>query len=1297
MNIRKLFKKTMICLTSAFIVGSTCLSGVSAATYTTGSVHHDDWILTKPDGSTHGHEGQLQVNGVDAYCVDYETTFHKNKTVVAGTYKDIGLTAEKAKRLAVIAYYGHKVSGRTGTDWYAITQGLLWREIEGRTDLEFVSCKTAPTYADQQRCWNAILADVDRYYTAPSFAKNTYTVDADGSITLTDTNNVLSDMVIANDGGLDVSISGNKLTIKGKSGVIGKINLVLKKNIPVAETGTTIVYTADDCQAVAQFKISDPFQASLSVEIQEYGNLELTKYNEDKSGLVPNTEYRITGDGYDQTFTTDANGKISIERLKVGTYTITEVKASEGYLINTGSMTVTVEANKTAKAEFTNNEPTGKVTFTKSIDLNQTNNLKGDANVEGVTYQLVADEKITNKAGTKTFFNKGDVVESKKTDANGKITWDDLPLGHYVIKETKTNGTLVLNEETYKVSIEYEGQTVAKVSRMAEGSDRVNMQKIQIFKSGTKDGISDLVKGLQGAEFTFKLKSEVDHVGWDSAPAYAIVVTDKNGKANTSYLPYGTYLVRETKTPADYITAPDFTVSVTKDYTEFDDVEQVKRINVNNRPFTSQLKLVKKDKETGKTVTLNSASFRIKDANGNYVTQKVSGKKYDTFTTNSKNQVVVFDGNNGEVFLPLSLDAGTYSVEEVKVPEGFLELESPVTFTITNTRNYDVDGDEDPIVTVQVKNDRCYGKLEVKKSIESFDADKILVNKEDLSGFEFTLFAKEDIVSPIDGSVLLKANEKYGTYLTDKEGKISVSKIPMGSYILKETKTKDGFVLDDKETAITFKQADTVTKEYKVTTDIENKTTKFEFSKKSVTGDDELEGAKLTVADKDGNIIDEWTSGKETHMIEGLTVNQVYTLTEEIAPDGYVKATTIYFTVENDGNVQKITMIDKTVSMSKVDVGGKEVEGATIQVKDKDGNIVDEWVSTTESHLIKGLEEGQTYILHEEVATDGYVKATDVEFTVSKEKTDDKVTMIDKIVDMSKVDVTGEEVPGAKIQVFDEDCNIVDEWISTDEPHKIKGLEEGKKYILHEEVGPEGYVVATDIEFTVTEEKENQHLELTDKQLFVKKMDQLDKYVEGAKLQVLDKEGNVIAEWDTKEEYAVSGLKAGETYILHEVEAPENYIKAEDIEFTVKDDKENQYVEMIDIKTDDVDITKYDATSKKELPGAHLEIRDKDGKLIEEWISTEEQHKVRLVVGETYTLTETIAPDGYKVAETIEFTVEDNGKVVQQVQMFDELLPARQIVNTGDNSNIMIYVLLASGSAVALLGTYYFERKKEEE
>lgn len=107
----------------------------------------------------------------------------------------------------------------------------------------------------------------------------------------------------------------------------------------------------------------------------------------------------------------------------------------------------------------------------------------------------------------------------------------------------------MLNSKDINVDIEYEGQTVSKVLRSTNTDNRVNMQKIQIHKSGEKDGISGLVKGLQGAEFTFKLKSEVDHVGWDNAEVYDVITTDENGQANTKYLPYGEYLVRETKTP----------------------------------------------------------------------------------------------------------------------------------------------------------------------------------------------------------------------------------------------------------------------------------------------------------------------------------------------------------------------------------------------------------------------------------------------------------------------------------------------------------------------------------------------------------------------------------------------------------------------------------------------------------------------------------------------------------------------------------------------------------------------------
>ena len=103
-------------------------------------------------------------------------------------------------------------------------------------------------------------------------------------------------------------------------------------------------------------------------------------------------------------------------------------------------------------------------------------------------------------------------------------------------------------------------------------------------------------------------------------------------------------------------------------------------------------------------MTLNGASFKIRDDKGNYVVQKVAGKKYDTFTTNSKNIVTIKDTELGTVTLPLQLDAGNYTIEEIETPKGFLDLDSPVQFTITNTRDYDMDEDEDPILTVKVKN-----------------------------------------------------------------------------------------------------------------------------------------------------------------------------------------------------------------------------------------------------------------------------------------------------------------------------------------------------------------------------------------------------------------------------------------------------------------------------------------------------------------------------------------------------------------------------------------------------------------
>ena len=144
--------------------------------------------------------------------------------------------------------------------------------------------------------------------------------------------------------------------------------------------------------------------------------------------------------------------------------------------------------------------------------------------------------------------------------------------------------------------------------------------------------------------------------------------------------------------------------------------------------------------------------------------------------------------------------------------------------------------------------------------------------------------------------------------------------------------------------------------------------------------------------------------------------------------------------------------------------------------------MIDEWISTKEPHQVKGLEENKTYKLHGEVAIGNYVKASDVEFTVSKDKETQRVIMIDKLVEITKTDLTtGEELEGAELEVIDiETGEIVDQWTSTKEPHQVKGLEENKTYKLIEKTSPYGYEIAEEIEFTVTEDKETQKVEMKD-------------------------------------------------------------------------------------------------------------------------------------------------------------------------------------------------------------------------
>lgn len=1127
----------------------------------------------------------------------------------------------------------------------------------------------------------------------------------------------------------------------------------------------------------------DPAYLDLNINWLDFGSIEINKTNTNKD-LIDGAEFNLKStsyDGYNENVTVK-NGKIIVEDLLVGTYQLKELNAPDGYLLNTDTFTITVEKDKTTVQPVMDQEPTGKIVLKKEIDTSKTNGLLGDANVKDVTFKLYAKEKIMNKAGTVKFYDKDEVVFTSKTDENGKITWDNLPLGKYYIQESKTNDSLVINDEKINVSIDYEGQTVSKVSRNAKGTNRVNMQKIQVFKSGEKNGISGLVKGLQGAEFTFRLKSEVDHVGWDNATIYTVITTDSNGKANTPYLPYGKYIVRETKTPKDYITAPDFMISVTDDYTEYKDVEQVKRININNRPFTSQLKIFKVDKETGKTVTLNVASFKIKDDQGNYVTQKVSGKKYDTFTTNSKNVITIKNTEEGTVTLPLQLDAGSYTIEEIKTPKGFLDLDNPIQFTITNTRDYDKDEDEDPILTIKVKNAQPKAEIKINKTIIDLDTDKDLVDRSDLSKIQFVLKAKDDIYSSIDGSLLFKKDQnislkeskatllagkeiKDGLFALSNDGHLQITNLPMSStnaaYYLQEVKTIEGCVLDSKKYDVTFKQTDTKTQLYTKTFNIENKTTHFEFNKTDITGEKEVSGATLTIKDDQGNVVDEWISNDKAHSIEGLIVGKTYTLTETITAKDYVKATDIIFKVKNSSELETVTMKDKQVAFSKTDITGEnEIEGATITVSEKQtGKVVDEWVSEKKKHLINGLEEGKSYILSEKISPEEFVKSSDIKFTVTKEKINQKIIMKDKQVSISKSTVSGNEIVGALMQIIDEDGNVVDEWTSEEKEHFANNLEEGKSYTLHEDLSPLGLNLVNDIEFEITYDKVNQKVEMIDTINEVSKVKEDGSLLKDAELtvvsnktkQIVDRwttgqhvfdvtedmqsqikadkkaEGMYIDEDDSTITYSISknkdrddyrlvfvkdgtttyanidlngdetshmieGLIAGEEYFLRETKTPNGYATSKEQTFKVEENKDISLTLIDeDIK---VQISKQDITNKKEIEGAKLKVVDKDGNNIDEWTSGKEPHMIKnLNVGESYTLIEETAPQGYKIAESIDFKIEDTG-AIQHVVMYDEHLPVK--VKTGDDNSYQYWIVSGLLSLAALL-IIRFKVKREQQ
>ena len=457
-----------------------------------------------------------------------------------------------------------------------------------------------------------------------------------------------------------------------------------------------------------------------------------------------------------------------------------------------------------------------------------------------------------------------------------------------------------------------------------------------------------------------------------------------------------------------------------------------------------------------------------------------------------------------------------------------------------------------------------------------------------LAGAEFSIYARETIYSP-DGQMDSEGNriirfEKdalVGTIVTDEKGKGTLNNLPIGKFYMKETKTGDSFVLDPKEQdfEITY-QGQEVAVDY-VTKEIKNQRQKVEIEvlKKSeatkeplagvsfglYAGEDLLNAAGEIVVKKDELVAVEKTNEEGKLKYQDTIPHGKYYLKELEGLPGYLpfeekieidasytdpklEVISIQKEVENQPTKVEITKTDIT--------GEKEVEGAKLQILDEEGNVVEEWTSTKEPHLVYALKPGK-YILHEEQAPteNGYVKAEDVEFTVEETGEIQKVSMKDDHTKMeiTKTDITGEqEIEGAKLQVLDEEGNVVEEWISTKEPYRIEYLQPGKTYVLHEEAAPEGFLIAEDVEFTVEETGEVQKVSMKDEvpmgQLIIKKTDAEDQTpLANVEFELKNKETEeVVGKLTTdKDGVATSELLPIATYEEGKAVAPITYVLSE--------------------------------------------------------------------------------------------------------------------------------------------------------
>lgn len=766
------------------------------------STFDTDYVTVKALGDYEGNSCYCIEPGVPLYTGDslskeaenfwdnYPTKY--NKSIVPDDIKIF---------IGRIMQYGY--TGKNSVDWistnssgaddcanHLATQLLIWETVIGERDENFnkinahdygkknikeIIQSNHPLKSKIFAHYDEIETAVKNHTKTPSFtAKSkakakTIELKWNGknySADLTDSNKVLANYDFSASG-LTFKKSGNVLTVTAEKAPKDEVLVTAdKKNGSrkgvITWTDEKIGPQTGQLQDIVTYgaDVSDPVKAYFNIKVST-GNCEILKTSED--GKVDNIKFNFKGNGIDKDVVTDSKGRIFIDNIPAGVYTVTEYPIDR--YVTPKSQTVTIIGGQTSTVHFSNILKKFRVTVVKS-DIEK-GKAQGDAKLSGAKYGIYKGEQL---------------IDTYTTDSNASFTTDYYVCDtDWTIREIESSEGYLVNDEIYKVGAEPKQYTVELNNINLDVVEQIKKGKIAIIKH-TDDGSTQIETPEKDAEFQIYLKSAGSFVNADKDEKDTIVC-DEDGFASTKLLPYGVYTVHQTKGWDGREKIKDFDVYINSDGKTY-------KFLINNANFESFIKVVKLDAETGKQIAYEGAGFEIYDADGHRVNMQFTYPEVTsihTFYTNSE----------GYLITPEKLPYGDYTLKEVQAPYGYVFDSTPIPFTVTQENSSTDTGVT--VVKVKARDIAQKGVIEITKEGEIFSAvsenDGIytpVYENGNLANAVFQIYAAEDIVT-LDGTVRAVKGELVDEITTTENGAKS-KELYLGKYTVIEKTAPDTFV-----------------------------------------------------------------------------------------------------------------------------------------------------------------------------------------------------------------------------------------------------------------------------------------------------------------------------------------------------------------------------------------------------------------------------------------------------------------------------------------------------------------------